>query len=59
MKLVLASVIWILAKPNFSFSARSTLGVARISSFLLRMSSSLARQYDTADSRAAELGSPC
>ena len=59
MKLLLASVIWSLAKPNFPFSARSSPKVTKMSSFLLMMSSSFVRQYDRGDSRAAKVSSPC
>ena len=47
------------AKPNLAFFARASSSVTRMSSFLLRMSSSSAMQYDTADSRVAKLSSPC
>ena len=51
-KLVLASV-------NLSFSAWSSPSLTRILSFLLRMSSSFAWQYDTADSREGKISSRC
>ena len=56
-KVVLASVICTPAESKFPFSARSSPRVTSVSSFLLKMSSSLGRQYDTADSRAAKLNS--
>ena len=58
-KVVLASVICTPAESKFPFSARSSPRVTSVSSFLLKMSSSLGRQYDTADSRAAKLNSLC